>query len=176
MSAIPFPVFAPPSASETALAPYEVRIRHPAYPKDTPPLLLLSAADGIGLEYDMAIISCCIICATEWDKGKLANETAYGTIETVLRPSDGILRGREYFFCIDGFEQFSGFKTPEKYETTEFPRTAERRPLPEDWAMRGLVWADPAEVVFPRKYFAVNESMEENERTFETPSMGKAAS
>ncbi|KAL5866296.1 hypothetical protein ACKVWC_011491 [Pyricularia oryzae] len=73
--------------------------------------------------------------------------------------------------CLNSFA--AGFETPEKYETTEFPRTAEGRPLPEDWAMRGLVWADPAEVVFPREYFAVNESMEEDERTFETPSMGE---
>lgn len=76
MSALPFPALTPPSASETALAPYEVRFRHPAYPRDTPPLLLLSAADGIGIEYDLAVISCCIICATEWDKGKLATKTA----------------------------------------------------------------------------------------------------
>ncbi|KAI6265283.1 hypothetical protein MCOR27_011457 [Pyricularia oryzae] len=73
--------------------------------------------------------------------------------------------------CLNSFA--AGFETPEKYETTEFPRTAEGRPLPEDWAMRGLVWADPAEVVFPPEYFAVNESMEEDERTFETPSMGE---
>ncbi|TLS21317.1 uncharacterized protein PpBr36_10406, partial [Pyricularia pennisetigena] len=76
MSALPFPALTPPSASETALASYEVRFRHPAYPRDTPPLLLLSAADGIGIEYDLAVISCCIICATEWDKGKLATKTA----------------------------------------------------------------------------------------------------
>ncbi|ELQ33852.1 hypothetical protein OOU_Y34scaffold00863g4 [Pyricularia oryzae Y34] len=72
--------------------------------------------------------------------------------------------------CMNSFA--AGFKTPEKYEKTEFPRTAESRPLPEDWAMRGFVWADSAEVVFPREYFAVSENMEEDERTFETPSMG----
>ncbi|ELQ41145.1 hypothetical protein OOU_Y34scaffold00300g6 [Pyricularia oryzae Y34] len=70
--------------------------------------------------------------------------------------------------CLSSFAE--GFGTPEKYETSEFPRTAERRPLPEDWAMRGLVWA---EMAFPRGYFTVNESMNEDERTFETPSMGE---
>ncbi|TLD14862.1 hypothetical protein PspLS_10910 [Pyricularia sp. CBS 133598] len=73
--------------------------------------------------------------------------------------------------CLNSFA--AGFEVPERYEKNDFPRTAERRPLPEDWAMRGLVWADPAEVVFPREYFAVTESMEENERMFETPSMGE---
>ncbi|KAL5943061.1 hypothetical protein ACKVV1_001900 [Pyricularia oryzae] len=67
----------------------------------------------------------------------------------------------------------AGFKAPEKYEKNDFPRTAERRPLPEDWAMRGLVWANPAKVVFSREYFAVTENMEEDERMFETPSMGE---
>ncbi|KAI6274126.1 hypothetical protein MCOR14_011796, partial [Pyricularia oryzae] len=73
--------------------------------------------------------------------------------------------------CLNSFA--AGFEAPERYEKNDFPRTAERRPLPEDWAMRGLVWADPAEVVFPREYFAVTESMEEDERMFETPSMGE---
>ncbi|KAI6264758.1 hypothetical protein MCOR34_011879 [Pyricularia oryzae] len=61
-----------------------------------------------------------------------------------------------------------GFETPKKYETSKFPRTVEQRPLPEDWAMRGLVWA---EMAFPAHHFSVNENMEENERTFETQLM-----
>ncbi|KAI6348146.1 hypothetical protein MCOR25_010841 [Pyricularia grisea] len=69
--------------------------------------------------------------------------------------------------CLNSFA--AGFETPKKYETSEFPHTAERRPLPEDWAMRGLVWA---EMAFPADHFSVNENMEEDERTFETPSMG----
>ncbi|TLS21916.1 uncharacterized protein PpBr36_09267 [Pyricularia pennisetigena] len=70
--------------------------------------------------------------------------------------------------CLNSFA--AGLETPAKYETSEFPRTAERRPLPEDWAMRGLVWAETA---FPQDHFNVNENMEEDERTFETPSMGE---
>ncbi|TLS20674.1 uncharacterized protein PpBr36_11014, partial [Pyricularia pennisetigena] len=63
--------------------------------------------------------------------------------------------------CLNSFA--AGFETPGS-------RTAERRPLPEDWAMRGLVWA---EMAFPDNYVTVNESMGEGEKTFETPSMGK---
>lgn len=67
----------------------------------------------------------------------------------------------------------AGFKAPEKYKKTDFPRTAERRPLPENWAMRGFIWANPVKVVFLREYFAVAESMEEDKRIFKTPSMGE---
>ncbi|KAL5894797.1 hypothetical protein ACKVWC_000016 [Pyricularia oryzae] len=70
--------------------------------------------------------------------------------------------------CLNSFAL--GSENPEKYETAEFPHTAERRPLPEDWAMRGLVWAETA---FPMDHFTVNENMEEDERTFETPPMGE---
>ncbi|KAL5867657.1 hypothetical protein ACKVWH_011506 [Pyricularia oryzae] len=72
------------------------------------------------------------------------------------------------YSCLNSFS--AGFKTPGKYETCEFPRTAERRPFPEDWAMRGFVWAQMA---LPDDYFTVNESMEEDKRTFETSSMGE---
>ncbi|KAH9433942.1 hypothetical protein MCOR02_005977 [Pyricularia oryzae] len=72
------------------------------------------------------------------------------------------------YSCLNPFA--ARFKNPGKYETCEFPRTAERRPLPEDWAMRGLVWAQMA---FPDDYFTVNESIEEDKRTFETSSMGE---
>ncbi|TLS23160.1 uncharacterized protein PpBr36_05763 [Pyricularia pennisetigena] len=64
--------------------------------------------------------------------------------------------------CLNSFAV--GFETP-KYEIREFPPTAERRPLPENWAMRGLVWA---EMAFPVDHFTVNENMKEDERTFET--------
>lgn len=70
--------------------------------------------------------------------------------------------------CLNSFAL--GSENPEKYKTAEFPHTAERRPLPEDWAMRGLVWAETA---FPMDHFTVNENMEEDERTFETPPMGE---
>ncbi|TLS21329.1 uncharacterized protein PpBr36_10345 [Pyricularia pennisetigena] len=70
--------------------------------------------------------------------------------------------------CLNSFA--AGFESPNKYETSEFPRTGERRPLPEDWAMRGLVWA---EMAFPADHFSVNENMEEAEKTFESPLMGE---
>ncbi|ELQ33997.1 hypothetical protein OOU_Y34scaffold00831g5, partial [Pyricularia oryzae Y34] len=42
------------------------------------------------------------------------------------------------------------------------------KPLPEDWAMRGLVWAETA---FPERQFKDANVLDENERAFETPSM-----
>ncbi|QBZ57627.1 hypothetical protein PoMZ_02560 [Pyricularia oryzae] len=61
-----------------------------------------------------------------------------------------------------------GFEIPEKDDIFKLPRAAEQRPLPENWAMRGLVWA---EMAFPADHFNVNKNMEKDERTFETPSM-----
>ncbi|KAI6503206.1 hypothetical protein MCOR10_011814 [Pyricularia oryzae] len=62
--------------------------------------------------------------------------------------------------CLNSFA--AGFETPEKYETPKLPRAAEQRPLPEDWAMRGLVWA---EMAFPNDHFSINENIEEDEKT-----------
>ncbi|KAI6550238.1 hypothetical protein MCOR04_011296 [Pyricularia oryzae] len=68
--------------------------------------------------------------------------------------------------CLNSFA--AGFEIPEKDDIFKLPRAAEQRPLPENWAMRGLVWA---EMAFPADHFNVNKNMEKDERTFETPSM-----
>lgn len=59
------------------------------------------------------------------------------------------------------------FEHPETYESTEFPKTP-TKPLPEDWALRGLVWTENA---FPAGHFKIDKS-EDDERNFETPSLG----
>ncbi|KAJ9133182.1 hypothetical protein NKR23_g10896 [Pleurostoma richardsiae] len=53
-------------------------------------------------------------------------------------------------------------------DTFDFPRrdTGDRRPLPEDWALRGLLWTDR---LFPSDYF--DEKVEEENKAFEVPSM-----
>ncbi|KAL8284661.1 hypothetical protein RB600_009195 [Gaeumannomyces tritici] len=60
-----------------------------------------------------------------------------------------------------------GFEHPETYEAAEFPKTP-TKPLPEDWALRGLVWTEHA---FPAEHFKMDKS-EDDERNFETPSLG----
>lgn len=53
---------------------------------------------------------------------------------------------------------------------TDFPgphKDEELRPLPEDYAMRGLVWADK---IFPENWFG-SESQDEDEKYFNLPSM-----
>ncbi|KAL8369518.1 hypothetical protein RB595_000036 [Gaeumannomyces hyphopodioides] len=60
-----------------------------------------------------------------------------------------------------------GFEHPETYEAAEFPKTP-TEPLPEDWALRGLVWTEHA---FPAGHFKIDKS-EDDERNFETPSLG----
>lgn len=59
------------------------------------------------------------------------------------------------------------FEQPETYESAEFPTTP-AKPLPEDWALRGLVWTEHE---FPAEHFKMDK-MEDDERMFETPSLG----
>ncbi|KAK3904798.1 hypothetical protein C8A05DRAFT_13369 [Staphylotrichum tortipilum] len=120
----PLPPLAPPSAAHApAPRPRVVRFRHPAYPNSTPDLLVLMAADGGdnngGLDFDVALTSCCIITNTPWDDGYLAlKATAPASVgaagvervtefQRVERPHDGLLRGTDYFFCVDGREPSS---------------------------------------------------------------------
>ncbi|TLS21943.1 uncharacterized protein PpBr36_09518 [Pyricularia pennisetigena] len=100
MASAAFPVLAaleiPQAATER---PFPVHFRHPAYPDNAPPLLALCASNGL-LDYDLALVCCCILAATNWNKGHLAVRQQEG-LEKFPRPSDGLLRGREYFFCLE---------------------------------------------------------------------------
>ncbi|KAI6268557.1 hypothetical protein MCOR03_004337 [Pyricularia oryzae] len=97
-----FPILAPlepPEAQAATELPFPVHFRHPAYSTSTPPLLVLFATDGT-LDYDLALVCCCILAAVSWDKGYLALRQQ-GVLEKVQRPSDSLLRGREYLFCLE---------------------------------------------------------------------------
>ncbi|KLU82969.1 hypothetical protein MAPG_02036 [Magnaporthiopsis poae ATCC 64411] len=60
-----------------------------------------------------------------------------------------------------------GLEHPKTYESGEFPTTP-AKPLPEDWALRGLIWTEHE---FPAEHFKMDK-MEDDERMFETPSLG----
>ncbi|POR32602.1 Uncharacterized protein TPAR_07172 [Tolypocladium paradoxum] len=109
------PPFTPPAATHAlGTAPRAVRFRHPAYPSSAPDLLVLRAADGDGgLDFDVALTACCIVANADWDDGHLAQKTLAGdhVLQRVDRPQDGLLRGREYFFCVEGRDP-SLFKYP----------------------------------------------------------------
>jgi hypothetical protein len=68
------------------------------------------AADSEGgLDFDLALTSCCIVADTRWDHGYLAQKAGAGddVLGHVDRPQDGLLRGDEYFFCVEGHEPSS---------------------------------------------------------------------
>ncbi|KAL8367161.1 hypothetical protein RB599_010250 [Gaeumannomyces hyphopodioides] len=67
--------------------------------------------------------------------------------------------------CLNSF--IPDFEHPETYESPEWPKTP-AKPLPEDWALRGLVWT---ENTFPANHFEIGKS-EDDERMFESPSLG----
>ncbi|KAH6628869.1 hypothetical protein F5144DRAFT_494826 [Chaetomium tenue] len=102
------PPFTPPAATYARNEePRTVRFRHPAYPSSAPDLLVLMAADGhdaCALDFDVVLTACCIVANTNWDDGYFAKkDPATGDVlQRVSRPLDGLLRGLEYFFCVQG--------------------------------------------------------------------------
>lgn len=110
-----FPILTPlepPEAQAATELPFPVHFRHPAYSTSTPPLLALFATDGT-LDYDLALVCCCILAAVSWDKGHLALRQQ-GVLKKVQRPSDGLLRGREYLFCLEDVD-ISGKESLARY-------------------------------------------------------------
>ncbi|KAK0712180.1 hypothetical protein B0T21DRAFT_297413 [Apiosordaria backusii] len=112
------PPFTPPAIThDPGIASREICFRHPAYPSSAPDLLVLTAADSDGgLDFDVALVSCCIVADVRWDDGYLAQKDVAGgssnqSFRRIDRPPDGTLRGREFFFCIAGREP-SSFKYP----------------------------------------------------------------
>ncbi|AEO62005.1 hypothetical protein MYCTH_2312885 [Thermothelomyces thermophilus ATCC 42464] len=106
--------FTPPAAAYAlGSTPRAVRFRHPAYPSSAPDLLVLMAADGGGLDFDIALTACCIVAGVGWDDGYLAQKdlTEDAIFQQVNRPNDGLLHGSEYFFCVKGHDP-SSFKYP----------------------------------------------------------------
>ncbi len=74
-------------------------------PSSAPNLLVLMAADGDGgLDFDVALTSCCIVADTHWDNGYLAQKDGAGDdgLQQIDRPRDGLLHGREFFFLRQG--------------------------------------------------------------------------
>jgi hypothetical protein len=58
------------------------------------------------------------------------------------------------------------FQNHQRIETEEFPRPSDR-PLPEDWALRGLLWTDK---LFPFDWLT-SDKVNDDEKTFELASM-----
>ncbi|KAK3311626.1 uncharacterized protein B0T15DRAFT_522082 [Chaetomium strumarium] len=115
MSAVPKPPLTPPAATYgLGAALPTVRFRHPAYPRSASDLLVLMATDGEGaLDFDIAMVACCIVANMGWDDGYLAQKASAGNdaLQQVDRPNDGLLSAGEYLFCIKGQDPFS-FKYP----------------------------------------------------------------
>ncbi|KAK0701231.1 hypothetical protein B0H67DRAFT_524230 [Lasiosphaeris hirsuta] len=109
------PPFTPPAITHgLGIAQREVRFRHPAYPNSAPHLLVLMAADGDGgLDFDVALTSCCIVADIGWDNGYLTQKDGAEDdgLRRIDRPPDGLLRGREFFFCVEGCDPLL-FKYP----------------------------------------------------------------
>ncbi|TLS20430.1 uncharacterized protein PpBr36_11284 [Pyricularia pennisetigena] len=130
MASTAFPVLAPLEPPRAANErPFPVHFRHPAYPENAPPLLALFAANGV-LDYDLALVCCCILAATNWDKGYLAVRQQGLVFNRTQRPSDGLLRGREYFFCLEDAAVSEKYPIIHSFHNWRFPHDN----LPPQWA------------------------------------------
>ncbi|KLU91773.1 hypothetical protein MAPG_10722 [Magnaporthiopsis poae ATCC 64411] len=131
----PLPAFEPPPTAEEA--PIYVAFRHPAYDSNIRPLLVFPAFNG-ALDFDVALISCCVLTATAWERGRLAVRSAgdvgeggrgEGGFQMVDRPADGLLRGTEYFFLIEGRESSYRYPVIPSFHHWRFPHGN----LPKPW-------------------------------------------
>lgn len=82
------------------------KFRHPAYPTSEPELLQLVALDRAdendrtgGVDYDTALTACCIVSGNTFGDGFLGKRNGDEFLP-VERPSDGILREKEYYFLL----------------------------------------------------------------------------
>jgi hypothetical protein len=78
---------------------------------------------------------------------------------------------------LEGGKQFPGWKEDKDEETEVNPddkgggppaRAPRRRPLPDDFAVRGFSWV---ERYFPDRWFVTNERVDDDDKYFEVPSM-----
>ncbi|KLU90700.1 hypothetical protein MAPG_10552 [Magnaporthiopsis poae ATCC 64411] len=131
------PRFKPPSRPDSpppGLLASQVHIRHPAYPDAAPALLRLKpldvAKDGRhGLDYDTALVACCIVANNAFATGWLATRAGCG-FRLVQRPADNLLHGTEYFFCVgDKNPRRHVYPVVPSFDHWRFPHDA----LPSPW-------------------------------------------
>ncbi|KAK3941754.1 hypothetical protein QBC46DRAFT_91925 [Diplogelasinospora grovesii] len=101
-----------------------IQFRHPAYPDDIPELLGLNAVEGEdrdGVDYDTALLSCCIITGNKWREGFIARKDDQGAFRRVNRPYDGILRAPVYYFCLEKMELSEKYPVVPSFDHWRFP-------------------------------------------------------
>lgn len=71
--------------------------RHPGYRDEHNIIMVLPALDDAqgGIHHETALTACAIVAGNRWD-GFLREQ---GTGSRVTTPRDGILKGKDYFFC-----------------------------------------------------------------------------
>ncbi|KAG9648243.1 hypothetical protein KCU64_g9860, partial [Aureobasidium melanogenum] len=81
-------------------ATHTVTFRHPGYRDEHNIIIVLPALDDAqgGIHHETALTACAIVAGNRWD-GFLREQ---GTGSRVTTPRDGILKGKDYFFCLSG--------------------------------------------------------------------------
>ncbi|KAG9625128.1 hypothetical protein KCU64_g19447, partial [Aureobasidium melanogenum] len=79
-------------------ATHTVTFRHPGYRAEHNIIMILPALDDAqgGIHHETALTACVIVAGNRWD-GFLREQ---GTGSRDMTPRDGILKGKDYFFCL----------------------------------------------------------------------------
>ncbi|KAK1762450.1 hypothetical protein QBC33DRAFT_461377 [Phialemonium atrogriseum] len=117
------PPCAPPTSSAAIATDVpRIKFRHPAYPDSAPDLLCLSAVDGDdGVDYDIALLACCIVTGNTWRDISFAVKVNSHAVSHVSRPANGVLRGRVFYFRLKGYEPNEKYPVIPSFDHWRFP-------------------------------------------------------
>lgn len=79
-------------------ATHTVTFRHPGYRDEHNIIMVLPALDDAqgGIHHETALTACAIVAGNRWN-GFLREQRTGSRVTT---PRDGILKGKDYFFCL----------------------------------------------------------------------------
>lgn len=97
------PLFAAPTHQDGGRdipedATHTVTFRHPGYRDEHNIIMVLPALDDAqgGIHHETALTACAIVAGNRWN-GFLREQRTGSRVTT---PRDGILKGKDYFFCL----------------------------------------------------------------------------
>jgi hypothetical protein len=96
-----------------------VTFRDPGYPDEHNIIMVLPALDDAqgGIHHETALIACAVVAGNRWDGFLSEQRTGSG----VLTPRDGVLRSKEYYFCLPG--DAKGRPKPQRLLSTRLTQT-----------------------------------------------------
>ncbi|KAH0240860.1 hypothetical protein KCU71_g24079, partial [Aureobasidium melanogenum] len=116
-------------------ATHTVTFRHPGYRDEHNIIMVLPALDDAqgGIHHETALTACAVVAGNRWD-GFLREQ---GTGSRVTTPRDGILKGKDYFFCLSGDAK----DLPSSWSQLRVPNMPPSRALPRQGSLTDALLA-----------------------------------